>query len=174
MFNRGRDHKTAFAQIGHPVQPTIQTPATALRPGAHLQCLNPGEELHRIRQAGRTGQFATQQGWQQAFAQRCAGALQQVFDKGALAPEDKCRCKGMAGDFGQHFHGVGDIATAPTQRRADANAQYISARQLRHHLLRVAMAQIQRLGLSVQPVTQCRIEHVDFSVNSASADCRRC
>ncbi|MNH19916.1 hypothetical protein D3C79_796670 [compost metagenome] len=73
------------------MQPAFKLPPVAALAASHLQALDAGEKLHGIGQPGCTGQLARQQAWQQALAQRLVGALQQVFDEGALAPADERR-----------------------------------------------------------------------------------
>ena len=68
MLDRRRCHKAVLAQVGHPVQATVEGPAVVLGSGAHLQGFDTGEEFHRVRQPGRARDPAGQQIRQQTIA----------------------------------------------------------------------------------------------------------
>lgn len=72
----------------------------------------------------------------------------------------------MAGHRGHRFHGSAQVAVATALPGRNADAQHLGLGQSRQHLLRVAVAQIQGLGLGVQPLTQCGVEHVVFSFST--------
>ncbi len=154
-----RYHEPTLAQVGHPVQAALQVPAIARRAAAHLQGFDAREELHGIGQAGGTGQLAGQQLWQQARAQRLVGALQQVLDKGALAPTYESGSQRAAGNGSDGLDGVGHLPARTAQGRVDAHAQQLRFGNLRQHVLRLAQAPIYGLGIGIQPLSKCTILH---------------
>ena len=129
-INRCRHHKPAFAQVGHPVQTPVEAPAIGLGPRLDLQRLDPRQKLHGIGQARRARQLTAQQIGQQALSQGLVRALQDIFDKRALAPKHKRRGQRMTGDTGHAFYRIDDGAAAAAQRRGNPDPQHIGGRQL--------------------------------------------
>ena len=61
-------------------------------------------------------------------------------------------------------------ATGAALLRADPDTQHIGCSQLRQNVLRITVPEVERLSFGIQPMTQYRVKHVDFSFKSGPPD----
>src|SRR5690606_37128854 len=73
-----------------------------------------------------------------------------------------------AGDGGDGFHRVGDLAARTAQGGVDAHAQQLRLGDMPQDQVRVALAQVDSLGIGVQPLSKCGIKHVPSPLRNAA------
>jgi len=84
--NSGGHQEALGPQIGDPGHPAVQHPRAVRLARGDLQRLDAAQELHGVRQRGRTGLLTLQQRRQPGFRKSLVGAAQQILDEDSLAP----------------------------------------------------------------------------------------